>query len=313
MCIALAAFYLFATQVEFNRTYNHSIRDHECIYRVEMDGFTQNEEWSCYMNRGFEADLKNMTHVDGVVSHNMVQWCFPVYVGGNQFDDIMSTQIGDPGLDFFGVKMLFGTSHYTSRTQAVVTKSIAEQLFGTADAVGKTFSIPQVRGLTIGEGTPSISPKGDEELEIIGVAEDMPANCFLSNGIYLGLKDTNIDTYQEWSYVTYVRLDYPNNKESVEASARKLLMDLYGGYTEWKKFHKETGMDIRISSLDETYFSGISRYDKGNKNLVSVIFWAAIFVLVVAFLIVSMIVLLTVIMQCWRVATMNPEDSIKTE
>ena len=101
MCIALAAFYLFATQVEFNRTYNHSIRDHECIYRVEMDGFTQNEEWSCYMHRGFEADLKNMTHVDGVVSHNMVQWCFPVYVGGNQFDDIMSTQIGDPGLDFF--------------------------------------------------------------------------------------------------------------------------------------------------------------------------------------------------------------------
>ena len=284
LSIALAAFYLFATQVEFNQTYNHSIRGHECIYRVEMGGFTQNEEWSCYMNRGFEADLKNMTHVDGVVSHNMVQWRFPVYVGGNQFDDIMSTQIGDPGLDYFGVKMLFGTSHYTSRTQAVVTKSIAEQLFGTADAVGRTFSIPQVRGLTIGEGTPSNSPKGDEELEIIGVAEDMPANCFLSNGIYLGLKDTNIDTYQEWSYVTYVRLDSPNNKESVEASARKLLMDLYGGYTEWKKFHKDTGMDIRISCLDETYFSGISRYDKGNRNLVSIIFWSAIFVLIVALL-----------------------------
>ena len=33
----------------------------------------------------------------------------------------------------------------------------------------------------------------------------------------------------------------------------------------------------------------------------------------VAFLIVSTVVLLTVIVQCWRVATMNPVESIKTE
>ena len=42
LSIAFAAFYLFATQVEFNQTYNHSVKAHERTYRVEMGGFTNN-------------------------------------------------------------------------------------------------------------------------------------------------------------------------------------------------------------------------------------------------------------------------------
>ncbi len=166
LSIALAAFYLFATQVEFNRTYNHSVKDHERTYRLEVGGFTKNQEWSCYMIRFFESSMKGMTHVEDVVSHNMVQWRLPVFVNGNQFNDIMSLQIGDPGLDFFGVKMLYGTSQYATRTQAVVTKSVAEQLFGTTDAVGRRFSIPQVMRLTVGEDTPSASQQVEGELEV---------------------------------------------------------------------------------------------------------------------------------------------------
>ncbi len=183
LSIALAAFYLFATQVEFNWTYNHSIKDYERAYRVEVGGFTQNLEWSCYMIRFFESSMKEMAHVEDVVSHNMVQWRLPVFVNGNQFNDIMSLQIGDPGLDFFGVKMLSGTSKYATRTQAVVTKSVAEQLFGTADAVGRRFSIPQVKHLTVGEDASSASQNDEGELEVVGVAEDMPANSLLQNGI----------------------------------------------------------------------------------------------------------------------------------
>ena len=285
LSIALAAFYLFATQVEFNRMYNHSIKDHERTYRVEIGGFTKNQEWSCYMIRAFESLMKDINHVEDVVSHNMVQWKFPVYVGENQYDNIMSTQIGDPGLAFFGVKPLFGTLDYKTRTQAVITKSVAEQLFGTADAVGRQFSIPQVKRLTVGNGNSSTSEEAGRgpELEVIGVVEDMPANCLLSNGIYLGMKDMFIDDYNEWSYVTYVRLDSPNNKKLVEKSMRKMLMEAYG-FTDWKQFHKQTGMDIRLNCLDETYYSGVSQYDKGNKKLVAIIFWSAIFVLLVALL-----------------------------
>ncbi len=285
LSIALAAFYLFATQVEFNQTYNHSIKDHERTYRLEVGGFTKNLEWSCYMIRFFESSIKEMTHVEDVVSHNMVQWHFPVYVGENQFNDIMSIQIGDPGLDFFGVKMLAGTSQYETRTQAVVTKSVAEQLFGTADAVGRRFSIPQVKRLTTGDGnsSPSDETGRGTELEVIGIAQDMPANCLLQDGIYLGLKDLHNDSYNEWSYVTYLRIDSPNNKDAVEASMRKMLMEAYG-YNDWKQFHEATGMDIRLNCLDETYFSGVNQYDKGSKGLVNIIFWSAIFVLIVALL-----------------------------
>lgn len=281
LSIALASFYLFFTQVEFSSAYNHAVKYHERTYRIEIGGFTQNEEWSCYMLRPFETAMKNVTHVEDVLSINMTQWRFPVYVGENQFDNIMSTQIGDPGLDFFGAKVLYGTSQYTARSQAVVTQSVAERLFGTANAVGRTFSIPQVKSLTVGSDAPNNS--GDGELEVIGVIEDLPANCLLSNGIYLGLKELSLDSYQEWSYVTYLRLDSPDNKLDAEAAMRKILTEMYG-YSDWEKFQEDTGFDIRLDSLDDTYFSGVSTYDKGNRNLVVIILWSAIFVLIVALL-----------------------------
>ena len=55
LSIALAAFYLFSTQVEFNQTYNHSIKDHERIYKVEISGFTKKQEWSCYLLRALDS------------------------------------------------------------------------------------------------------------------------------------------------------------------------------------------------------------------------------------------------------------------
>ena len=180
----------------------------------------------------------------------------------------------------------YGTSNYKTKTQAVITRSVAEKLFGTADAVGRTFSIPQVKRLTVGSSNSQTSGEAvgaSDELEVIGVAEDMPANSFLQNGIYLGLKDLDKDDYNEWSYVTYVRLDSPNNKKVVEKSMRKMLMEAYGS-SDWKQFQEATGMDIRIICLDETYFSGVNHYDKGNRNLVIIIFWSAIFVLIVALL-----------------------------
>ena len=62
-----------------------------------------------------------------------------------------------------------------------------------------------------------------------------------------------------------------------------MLMEAYGS-SDWKQFQEATGMDIRIICLDETYFSGVNHYDKGNRNLVIIIFWSAIFVLIVALL-----------------------------
>ena len=91
LSIALASFYLFFTQVEFSSAYNHAVKYHERTYRIEIGGFTQNEEWSCYMLRPFETAMKDVTHVEDVLSINMTQWRFPVYVGENQFDNIMST------------------------------------------------------------------------------------------------------------------------------------------------------------------------------------------------------------------------------
>ena len=38
LSMALAAFYLFMTQVEYNNTFNHSLKDYQRTYRVEQCG-----------------------------------------------------------------------------------------------------------------------------------------------------------------------------------------------------------------------------------------------------------------------------------
>ena len=45
--IAVATFYLFMTQVIYNRTYNHNIREYEQVYRLEINGSLFGDAWDC--------------------------------------------------------------------------------------------------------------------------------------------------------------------------------------------------------------------------------------------------------------------------
>ena len=53
-----------------------------------------------------------MTHVEDVVSHNMVQWHFPVYVEGYQFDDINKVFWFDNGN---GIRSIIVETKFTDR------------------------------------------------------------------------------------------------------------------------------------------------------------------------------------------------------
>lgn len=67
-------------------------------------------------------------------------------------------------------------------------------MFGTANAVGKTFE-----AINNNDG-------GTIPVTVVGVSEDMPDNCTVSNGLYICDNESGLTDWSEWSYCIFLRL-----------------------------------------------------------------------------------------------------------
>ena len=67
LSVAVATFYLFMTQVIYNRTYNHNLNDYEHMYRLEIYGNLFGDNWGCTICRPFATMLRDIPQVKSVV------------------------------------------------------------------------------------------------------------------------------------------------------------------------------------------------------------------------------------------------------
>ena len=145
-------------------------------------------------------------------------------------------------------------------------------MFGTANAAGKTFEGEN------GDGSKTT-------VTVVGVSEDMPDNCTLPNGVYICEDERGLNDWSEWSYNIYMLLDDGANPNKVERAIKLAFMKANGvSEKDEKKFDKEVNMKIRITPVDDIYFSGVGPKDRGNRNLVGVLTVASVFVLFIAML-----------------------------
>lgn len=270
--VAVATFYLFMTQVIYNRTYNHNIHDYKHMYRLEIYGGLFGEDWGCNICRPFVTLLKEIpqvkdaTYISPYINKTDVKM-------GNRTIAVPLINMGKPGIEFFTGKLLSGSSKTCADgANVIVNRSTAEKMFGTANAAGKTFESENGDGSKV-------------TVTIVGVSEDMPDNCTLPNGVYICEDERGLNDWSEWSYNIYMLLDDGANPKKVER-AMKLAFMKDNGYSEKdeKKFDKEVNMKIRITPVDEIYFSGVGPNDRGNRNLVGVLTVASVFVLFIAML-----------------------------
>ena len=268
--IAMAALYLFLTQIKYNCTYNHSIQNHERIARLENRGIAMNGGWSCHVCRPFEAIAAKLPHVGGVQSTNMQKWFFPVEADKTPYEGIPTIQMGLPGLSFFGAEVVSGSCDFASHPDgAVICESVARKLFGSADkAVGKVLEIPSL---------------GKEGVAVAGVCRDFADNCFLDNGIYLCYGNRWMDDNQDWSFVMYLLLDDICNATAVEQTLNQELADMYG-VKDADELETACDMRFRLTPLDDTYFSGATIYDKGNRSVSAMLIGASFSLALIALL-----------------------------
>ena len=270
--VAVATFYLFMTQVIYNRTYNHNIHDHEHMYRLEIYGGLFGEDWGCNICRPFVTLLKEIPQVKDATYISPYINKTDVKVG-NRTITVPLINMGKPGIEFFTGKLLSGSSKTCGDGHnVIVSRSTAEKMFGTANAAGKTFEGEN------GDGSKTT-------VTVVGVSEDMPDNCTLPNGVYVCENESVMNEQSEWSFNVYMLLDKGANPKKVERATKLAFMKANGvSEKDEKKFDKEVNMKIRITPVDDIYFSGVGPKDRGNRNLVGVLTVASVFVLFIAML-----------------------------
>ena len=270
--VAVATFYLFMTQVIYNRTYNHNIHDHEHMYRLEIYGGLFGEDWGCNICRPFVTLLKEIPQVKDATYISPYINKTDVKVGTRTIN-VPLINMGKPGIEFFTGKLLSGSSKTCGDGHnVIVSRSTAEKMFGTANAAGKTFEGEN------GDGSKTT-------VTVVGVSEDMPDNCTLPNGVYVCENESVMNEQSEWSFNVYMLLDKGANPKKVERATKLAFMKANGvSEKDEKKFYKEVNMKIRITPVDDIYFSGVGPKDRGNRNLVNVLTVASVFVLFIAML-----------------------------
>ena len=269
--VAVATFYLFMTQVIYNRTYNHNIHNYEHMYRLEIYG-NFGDVWGANVCRPFVTilkdipQIKNVTYISPYVNETDVKV-------GNRTITVPSINMGKPGIEFFTGKLLSGSSKTCGEGyNVIVNRSTAEKMFGTANAAGKTFEGEN------GDGSKTT-------VTVVGVSEDMPDNCTLPNGVYICENESVMNDWSEWSFNVYMLLDDGANPKKVERAIKLAFMKVNGvSEKDEKRFDKEVNMKFRISPMEDIYFSGVGKQDNGNRNLVGVLTVASVFVLFIAML-----------------------------
>ncbi len=264
--IAVAAFYLFMTQVIYNRTYNHNIPNHERIFRLDIYSSAFGNNWGAITCRPYVTILKDLPHVEAAMDASPYAFNAAVKVNERELE-VPIVNMSKPGIEFFCGKLLYGSSKdwTPGALNAIISRSIAEKMFGTANAVGKTFMV------------------GDNKITVVGVSEDMPDNCTINNGVYQCEDDRRQEDWSEWSFNVYARLDNAANAQKVERGIKLALMKA-NNIKDEKQFEKEVGMKFRLTPIDEVYFSGTGNKDKGNRSLVNVLTVASLFVIFIAML-----------------------------
>lgn len=268
LSVAVATFYLFMTQVIYNRTYNHN--DYEHTYRLEIYGNLFGDNWGCSICRPFVTMLRDIPQVKSAVYYSPYVNQTDVKVN-NRTITVPVVYMSKPGIEFFTGKLISGSSKsWGTGATAIVNRSNAEKMFGTANAVGKTFE-----AINNNDG-------GTIPVTVVGVSEDMPDNCTVSNGLYICDNESGMTDWSEWSYCIFLRLADGTNPKKVERAIKLAFMK--ANDISEKDFDKEVKMNFRITPVDDIYFSGIGLQDKGNRSLVDVLTVASVFVLFIALL-----------------------------
>lgn len=271
LSIAFVAFMLIMMQVNYDYTFDCSLRNAPSIFRLDLVREKASQAIIC---RPFaRAFTESSPHIEGggIMEGWTSSYFFYVEQNGQRTSYKENTVNVTPEiLKVFHFDWLEGTAQALDEPNSIILpESMAEKLFGGGSAMNKQLI--------------SSNPKEDAKI-VKGVYKDFPLNSSLQNVIYTSMnpKD-NYNSWGNWNYLFFVRLDDPVNKDVVLDTFKKNFnaKEAFGDDFDWEK----EGMDLRLTSLPDVHFLNNVDFDsmpKASRQTILVLFSIAFVILIIA-------------------------------
>ena len=275
LTVAFACFYVFMTQVQFTQQYNKGLYEHENLYRLQVKGifmFSNNDAWSTYFTRPMAESLFDYPQVEDVFVYSAGHGPCHIVKDEGQIKTNL-TRILPGSMKALHPKILDGTLEMNTDQDIILTASIARTCFNSTQAVGKPLKL-------------------DSELEgtVVGVIEDFPENCMISNGVFTSFGNENKNNLSNWNYRCLVRLHSQSTAGEVEANIKKLFLKQRESQYEYipqdereDLRKKANAVRFKLLPVGDTYLSGNDpQNDRGNQGFYIILLIAAWLVIIVA-------------------------------
>jgi len=239
LSLAFASFFVIMTQVNYDLSYNKSFAEHENLFRMTMDLGPSEGHLTSLARPVIERLAVSSPHV---ISYGSYQgWVnYDQYsIGEKEFT--LNERFGNNDfLSVFKPTVITGNLEgLKQRYNIVLPRSEAMRLFGTTDVVGQTLKY-----------------KWEDNLyyNVCAVIEDYPANNFLHGDCFIGT-DYNKDSYNNWNYDAYIRVDDACNLPAVEQTLRRTAIELFKEKYNMTTQEEEDALQIIFTNVADAHFS----------------------------------------------------------
>lgn len=284
MAMAFAAMYLILVQIVHDLGYNRKIKDSERIYVLALPDWYDESRYMTYTARPFWEDI--ITSLPCVESGGCC-WCiqeetdFYTDEAGSNKIVLNKSRVSSGFIGTFGFEASEGS----------FGKSLGDNEIAISESNAKKFGL--------GAGSTLYWKDSDGNMSHVSVAavfKDMPSNSDLYQfGSIVNLGDECRWNYNEWSYIYFVKLRSPQDKEEFERLAFERIRDeIYkdgagnGNYRSYEDMDETLSkMTCRLFPIEDLYFSRnvTSTIGKsGNRTTTLSLLAIAILVLAITFI-----------------------------
>ncbi len=267
LSLAFSSFFVIMTQVNYDLSYNKSFAEHENLFRMTMDLGPSEGHLTSLARPVIERLAVTSPHV---ISYGSYQgWVnYDQYsIGEKEFT--LNERFGNNDfLSVFKPTVIIGNLEgLKQRYNIVLPRSEAMRLFGTTDVVGQTLKY-----------------KWEDNLyyNVCAVIEDYPANNFLHGDCFIGT-DYNKDSYQNWNYDAYIRVDDACNLPAVEQTLRRTAIELFKEKYNLTTQEEEDALQIIFTNVADAHFSkDLNKAAPGRSSVYLLICFSLLIVVIAA-------------------------------
>ena len=303
LIIALGTCYLLLTQIHYHTTYNRDIKDIEKLYRMESDWMFDEWEFSDQVCVPFAKVLDSLPEVESFsLFYNPSPLLFikmdsalqrslpeaPKFSLAYKKDTLLIRADSIVKAPFSKVEHNYSMCsdkaistltqwvtdsvelNDSSATGYIIPQTIAQELFGTTDAVGKRLLyVTDDSGDSV-----SVMP-----LTVCGVYEDFPVNSELQNCIYGPLDNLNDFTFAYKCIIKFKSAPSSKDIKAFTAKLKQAIVDTVGGNAiKYCSMPIDTSViqdrvsktRIKLTPLRYSYFEQ-STYTSGEKGYLSLL------------------------------------------